>query len=72
MSQKTVSIPAISCGHCVATIEREVRDLAGVKLVKADPVKKEAFFEWEAPADWEQIKALLVEIEYPAQELIQL
>ena len=36
MSSKTVSIPSISCGHCVATIEREIGALAGVQVASAD------------------------------------
>ncbi len=27
MEEKTVHIPTISCGHCVATIKREVEDI---------------------------------------------
>ncbi len=36
METKTVKIPAISCGHCVNTIEREVGQLEGIVSVKAD------------------------------------
>jgi len=65
MQSKTVSIPAISCGHCVMTIEREVSELPGVVSVKASEQSKQASFEWDDPATWSQIEALLQEIEYP-------
>ncbi|HLA45413.1 MAG TPA: heavy-metal-associated domain-containing protein [Aggregatilineales bacterium] len=65
MQSKTVSIPDISCGHCVMTIEHEVAELAGVVSVKADQQSKQAIFKWEEPATWSQIEALLREIEYP-------
>lgn len=70
MEKKVVTIPAISCGHCVATVEREVGEVAGVSLVKASLENKQALIEWDAPATWEQIAGLLQEIDYPAQELL--
>ena len=36
MTTKTYHVPNISCGHCVSTIERELRELVGVKSVKAE------------------------------------
>lgn len=65
MSSKTFEVPNISCGHCVMTIKNEVSDLAGVKSVSADQATKIVTVEWDAPATWEQIQALLVEINYP-------
>ena len=35
MTVKTYSVPNISCHHCVNTIERELKDVAGVTSVKA-------------------------------------
>ena len=40
MEEKTVYIPAISCGHCVMTIKREVEDLEGIQSVEADEKTK--------------------------------
>lgn len=68
MTSKTFTIPNISCGHCVMTVEREVGELAGVKLVKAIQDTKQVTVEWDDPATWEGIKELLVEIEYPPAE----
>lgn len=68
MSEKTVFIPAISCGHCVMTIKREVSDLPGVELVEGDPETQKATIKWSDPATWESISATLAEIGYPAKE----
>ena len=68
MSTKTFTIPAISCGHCVHTVEREVSEISGVTRVSADEQTKQVIIEWDEPATWDQIKDLLVEIEYPPQE----
>jgi copper chaperone len=65
MSSKTFEVPNISCGHCVMTIKNEVADLAGVKNVNADQATRMVTVEWDAPATWDQIQALLVEINYP-------
>jgi hypothetical protein len=47
------------------TIQRELGELAGVKLVKADQQTQSVTVSWEAPADWAKIKGLLEEIGYP-------
>ncbi len=65
MTTVTYSIPNISCGHCVHTIQNEVSELAGVVSVIADQVKRSATIVFEPPASEEQIKGLLAEIEYP-------
>jgi copper chaperone len=59
------SIPNISCGHCVHTIQTEVGDLKGVTSVKADAATKKVEIVFGPPATEEQIKALLTEINYP-------
>jgi len=69
MQSKTFTVPNISCGHCVHTVQMEVGDIAGVKSVKAEQDSKQVVIEWGEPATWEQIEALLVEINYaPATE----
>lgn len=65
MKTVTYSIPNISCGHCVMTIQNELKDLDGVKVVKADQMFKTAEISFEEPATEEKIKALLAEINYP-------
>ena len=65
MTTVTYSIPNISCGHCVHTIQSELSELAGVTSVKADPATKQVEILFEAPADEDSIKRLLAEINYP-------
>lgn len=72
MNSKTFTVPNISCGHCTHTIETELADLAGVTHVKADQASKKVTVEWQDPTNWDQIKALLQEINYPPEGLIQL
>ena len=68
----TYTVPAISCGHCTHTIETEVGELQGVQSVKADEATKKVVITFDAPADETKIKALLAEIDYPAEGLITL
>jgi copper ion binding protein len=68
MSQKTFTVPNITCGHCVKTIEREVGEIDGVVAVKADESTKKVTVEWSEPeASWEAIDAVLREIDYPPE-----
>ena len=64
MQTKTFKVPNISCGHCVHTIQNEVSELTGVKKVEALQDTKMVTVEWEAPQTWDNIKALLTEINY--------
>jgi len=65
MNTKSVQVPNISCHHCVMTIQRELGELEGVAGVSGDADTKTVTVEWEQPATWEDIKALLTEINYP-------
>jgi len=72
MTTVTYTVPAIHCGHCTHTIEMEVGELQGVQSVKADEASKKVVISFDAPASEEKIKALLSEINYPAEGLISL
>jgi copper chaperone len=66
MTTKTVSVPNITCGHCVMTIQREVGELAGVSAVKADKDAKQVTVSWDpAATDWTTIEATMKEINFP-------
>ena len=65
MVTKTYSIPNISCGHCVHTIQSELGEIQGVKSVVANQVSKTATVTFDAPVTEEMIKTLLAEINYP-------
>ena len=67
MTTRTIRVPAISCGHCVATIERELSELDGVREVKADLDSRSVEVGWDEDApDWDAVESLLDEIGYPA------
>lgn len=68
METKKFSVPNITCGHCVMTIQRELGEIDGVKKVEGDPTAKEIDVEWDAPATLEKIKSTLEEINYPAAD----
>jgi copper chaperone len=67
MEKMTLSIPKISCGHCVMAIKRELGEMKGIKSVDGDPGKKAITVEWDAPASLEKIKSTLKEINYPVE-----
>lgn len=68
METKTLSIPNISCGHCVMSIKKELSEMEGVSKVEGDPASKSVTLAWDAPATLEKIKDTLKEINYPAAE----
>jgi len=72
MTTVTYTVPAISCGHCTHTIETEVSEMKGVQSVTADQATKKVQITFDAPASEDKIKALLAEINYPAEGLITL
>lgn len=65
MDQKTVNIPDISCGHCLATVKREAGEVQGVVEVEGDVQTKDVTIKWDAPATWEAIEAQLKDAGYP-------
>jgi copper chaperone CopZ len=72
MTTVTYTVPAIHCGHCTHTIEMEMGELQGVQSVKVEEASKKVTITFDSPADEAKIKALLAEINYPAEGLITL
>lgn len=68
MPTKVVTVPNISCGHCVDTIEREVAGLDHVIAVNAELGKKTVSVTWNEPQSWDDIKSFLTEINYPPED----
>ena len=66
MNKETLSIPNISCGHCVMSIKNELNQLEGVKDVTGSSENKNITVKWDLPATIDKIKAALKEINYPA------
>ncbi len=67
MTTKVYSVPNISCGHCVATIERELKLVDGVDSVKAELDTKRVTVQTHDDAVLPVVEETLVEIGYPAQ-----
>ncbi|MDA0313338.1 MAG: heavy-metal-associated domain-containing protein [Gemmatimonadetes bacterium] len=66
MMTKTVNVPSISCGHCVATIEREVSEVDGVTAVKAEQAARTVTVSWDPDTtDWVVIEDVMKDINYP-------
>ena len=66
MMTKTVSVPSISCGHCVMTIEREVGELDGVSAVSAEKDSRQVTISWDPDTtDWVVIENTMKEINFP-------
>jgi copper chaperone len=59
------TVPNISCGHCVATIERVVSALPGVRRVSADVDSKRVEVDYEPPTTPDAIVAEMTEWDYP-------
>lgn len=69
MSEKTVKVPGISCGHCVKTIERELGEMEGIRSVQADPADRTVTVAWDdAVTGWASVRDLLEEINYPPEQ----
>jgi copper chaperone len=65
MEKQTFTISNISCGHCVATIQKELKELDGVTNVGGEPQDKTITVDWKAPTTVLQIEKRLTEIGYP-------
>ena len=66
MAKQTFHIPKISCGHCVMAIKNELSEMQGIQSVDGTPENKSVVVSWEAPASEKAIRAMLQEINYPA------
>ncbi len=66
MEKQTYKINTISCGHCVATIQKELHEIEGVTQANGDPQTKSVTVEWQLPATASKIEARLTKIGYPA------
>lgn len=66
MDQIILDIPNISCGHCVAAIENELKELSGVLKVSGNPGTKQVDIQWDAPATLDIIRKTLEDMNYPA------
>ena len=66
METKIFTVPNISCGHCVASIQNELSEQPGVQSVAGDPTARTITVAWQDPATEASIRAVLTDINYPA------
>ena len=66
MEKVTLSIPDISCNHCVMTVNRESGFVDGAEFVSGDVEAKTATFQVDGDEALTALKATLGEAGYPA------
>jgi copper chaperone len=66
MEKITLSIPNISCNHCVMTVKRESGFVDGADFVSGDVEAKTATFQVEGEPALAALKEALAEAGYPA------
>ena len=66
MAEITLSIPNISCNHCVMTVKRESGFVDGAEFVSGDVEAKTATFQVDGEESLAALKATLSEAGYPA------
>jgi copper chaperone CopZ len=66
--QITLTAPDISCGHCVATVQKAVGDLPGVETVTASDVTKTVDITFDpGQVDVARISQVMAEEGYPVK-----
>ena len=69
IERATLTAPDISCGHCVATINKAVGAIDGVRTVSADERTKQVRVEFDpGKVSLAKIEAVLDEEGYPVQK----
>lgn len=67
MKTVTLSIPNISCHHCIMTIKRESGFVDGVQFVSGDVEGKTATFQVESDEALAALQDALAEAGYPSR-----
>ena len=66
MATTVLTVPDISCEHCVRTVTETLTPLEGVQTVNVDIPTKQVRVEFdESRVDVEQLQAALAEEDYP-------
>lgn len=68
MASETLKVPNISCGHCVATIKRELEMLDTVASVEGDVDARLVTVEYVDGGDPDAVRKTLEEIGYPVAQ----
>ncbi|KKG09236.1 COP associated protein [Methanosarcina sp. 2.H.A.1B.4] len=65
MTQETIKVEGMSCGHCVMRVKKAIEGLEGVTKVDVSLENKQAVVEFdEGKIDVEKIKAVVKETGY--------
>ncbi|WP_082089387.1 heavy-metal-associated domain-containing protein [Methanosarcina horonobensis] len=65
MTQETVKVEGMSCGHCVMRVKKAIEGVQGVKKVDVSLENRQAVVEFdEGKTDTEKIKAAIRETGY--------
>lgn len=67
MTKETLTVPNISCTHCVRRITEALNGVPGVQAVQADAATKQVTVTYEGADTAARIRAVLDEIGYPAK-----
>ena len=68
MTEKTLKVPDMSCGHCKAAVEGELNKLPGVESSNADVEKGTVAVRYEdAQVSTEQLKRAIEEAGYSVE-----
>jgi copper chaperone len=65
MKTVTLSIPGISCGHCIMTVKREAGFVDGAEFVTGDIEARTATFQVQNDETLASLKKNLAEAGYP-------
>lgn len=68
MEKVGLSVPAISCNHCIMTIKNELLSVDGVSSVEGSVENRKISVEYDSPATIEKIKSVLNEINFPVSD----
>lgn len=68
MTSLTLTIPKISCNHCINAIKSEILEMEGVSRAEGNVEQKTVTIAYHEPATGEKIRAILDEIGYPADK----
>jgi copper chaperone len=72
MSQATLSVPDISCGHCENTITKALSGEPGVRSVEVDiPARRVVLDYDERQLGIERVKEILAEEDYPVESVAE-
>ena len=69
MEKAILEAPDISCEHCIATIDKAVSKLPGVKFLSGDPAAKRVEIEYDPSAvSLDRIHEAMEEEGYPVKK----